>query len=194
MESACLLSGVVSRFLLQIPLRPNPSQPGGACARPRFGFIAHSRVVRPEPRVLSMQAADYLTNTPNKVPVAIPSLIDAAMAPLDADRNTPRGYIWRASALRCGKRAVRSGGESGRRSEFPSGLPAWQLNRVLDYTERRRADKTTAMGLAGSINVSLGHIFRTLKSKLPAKTLVGGSAPDTVGTRLYPVSVGGAPR
>jgi hypothetical protein len=121
------------------------------------------------------------------------SLIDATMAAFDADRNTPRGYLWRASALRCGKRGARSGGESGRRSEFPSGLLAWQLNRVLDYIERQPADKTTAMGLAGSINVSLGHLFRTLKSKLPAKTPVGGSAPDTVGTRLYPVSVGGTP-
>jgi hypothetical protein len=140
-----------------------------------------------------MQAADYLTNTPNKVPVAIPSVIDAAMAAFDADRNTPRGYLWRASALCCGKRGARSGGESGRRSEFPSGLLAWQLNRVLDYIERQRGDKSTAMGLAGSINVSLGHLFRTLKSKLPAKTPVGGLAPDTVGTRLYPVSVGGTP-
>jgi len=138
-----------------------------------------------------MQAAAYLTNTPNKVPVAILSLIDATVTAFDADRNTPRGYLWSASALRCRKRGARSGGGSGRRSKFPS--LAWQLNRVLDYIERQRADKTTAMRLAGSINVRLGHLFRTLESKLHAKTPVGGSAPDTVRTRLYPVSVGGTP-
>ena len=140
-----------------------------------------------------MRVADYLVNTPSEVPAAIRGLIDATMAAFDTDRNISRRYLWCASARVCEKKCGAPRGESGRRSAFRSSWLTRKLNRVLDYIVRQLADKTTAMSLAGSINVSSGHLFRTLKSRLPAKTPVGGSAPDTVRTRLYLISVGGTP-
>ena len=95
------------------------------------------------------------------IPAAIPSLIDAAVAAFDADRDTSRRYLLRASALLRLKRGARS--ERARRSEYRGGLMAWQLNRVVDYTEAHLADKITALDLANLINTSVGQLFRAFK-------------------------------
>jgi transcriptional regulator GlxA family with amidase domain len=101
-------------------------------------------------------------NSPEDIPAAIPSLIAAAVAAFDADRDTSRRYLMRASALLGVKRGARSV-ESARRSESRGGLLAWQLNRVVDYIETHLADKITAMDLADLIDVSMGQLFRAFK-------------------------------
>ena len=107
---------------------------------------------------------DDLINAPNEdIPAAIPSLIDAAVAAFDADRDSSRRYLLRASALLRVKRAARTGTENVRRSESRGGLLAWQLNRVVDYIETHLADKISAVDLADLIKVSMGQLFRAFK-------------------------------
>jgi AraC family transcriptional regulator len=109
-----------------------------------------------------MQIADSTTvSVFEDIPAAIPSLIDAAVAAFDADRDTSRRYLLRASALLRLKRGAH--GERSRRSEYRGGLMAWQLNRVVDYTEAHLADKITALDLANLINTSVGQLFRAFK-------------------------------
>jgi transcriptional regulator GlxA family with amidase domain len=111
-----------------------------------------------------MQATDYPINAPNEdIPAAIPSLIDAAVAAFDADRNTSRRYLLRASALLRAKRGARMGAESARRSESRGGLAGWQLNRVVDYIETHLSDEITVKALADLINVSMGQLSRAFK-------------------------------
>jgi AraC family transcriptional regulator len=97
------------------------------------------------------------------IPAAIPSLIDAAVAAFDADRDISRRYLLRASALLRAKRRADLGTESGRNSELRGGLMAWQLNRLVDYIETHLAEKTAAKELADLINVSVGQMFRAFK-------------------------------
>jgi transcriptional regulator GlxA family with amidase domain len=106
---------------------------------------------------------DLINAAHEDIPAAIPSLIDAAVAAFDADRDTSRRYLLRASALLCVKRRVCTDAESARRSESLAGLLVWQLNRVVDFIEMHLADKITAMDLADLINVSIGHLFRAFK-------------------------------
>jgi AraC family transcriptional regulator len=107
--------------------------------------------------------SDDFTNTPNQdIPAAIPSLIDAAVAAFDADRDTSRLYLLRASALLGLKRGARSTG-SAKRAECRGRLSAWQLNCVIDYIEAHLAEKITAMDLAVLTQVSTGHLFRAFK-------------------------------
>jgi transcriptional regulator GlxA family with amidase domain len=111
-----------------------------------------------------MQDTDYPIKAPNEdIAAAIPSLIDAAVAAFDADRDSSRRYLLRASALLGVKHGARTGAESAGRSKSRGGLLAWQLNRVVDYIERHLADKITATHLAGLINVSMGQLFRAFK-------------------------------
>jgi hypothetical protein len=70
--------------------------------------------------------------------------IDAAVAAFDADRESSRRYLLRASALLRVKRAARTAAESVRRSESRGGLLAWQLNRVVDYIETHLAGRLRA--------------------------------------------------
>ncbi|HEY0802935.1 MAG TPA: AraC family transcriptional regulator [Steroidobacteraceae bacterium] len=97
------------------------------------------------------------------IPPSIPGLIDAAVAAFDADRDTSRRYLLRASTLLRVKRGARTGAKRSGRSESRGGLIAWQLNRVVDYIETHLADKITAMHLARLINVSVGQLFRAFK-------------------------------
>jgi AraC family transcriptional regulator len=107
---------------------------------------------------------DDLVNAHNEdFPAAIPSLIDAAVAAFDADRDSSRRYLLRASALLRVKRAARAGAESARGSKSGGGLLAWQLNRVVDYIETHLVDKITAVDLADLISVSMGRLFRAFK-------------------------------
>ena len=107
---------------------------------------------------------DGVIDAPNEdIPTAIPSLIDAAVAAFDADRDTSRRYLLRASALLRVKRGACVDADSAGSSESGSGLLAWQLNRVTDYIEAHLADKITAMNLADLINVSVGRLTRAFK-------------------------------
>jgi AraC-like DNA-binding protein len=107
---------------------------------------------------------DDVIDAPNEdIPAAIPSLIDAAVAAFDADRDTSRRYLLRASALLRVKRGACADADSARPSETRGGLLAWQLNRVTDYIEAHLADKITAMNLADLINVSVGQLIRAFK-------------------------------
>jgi AraC family transcriptional regulator len=111
-----------------------------------------------------MQVTDSLINTHDEdMPTALPSLIDAAVAVFDADRDTSRRYLLRASALLRAERGPLPGRTSARRSESRGGLLAWQLNRVVDYIETHLADKIAAVNLASVINVSVGQLFRAFK-------------------------------
>jgi AraC family transcriptional regulator len=102
-------------------------------------------------------------NSLEDIPAAIPSLIDAAVAAFDADRDTSRRYLLRASALlRVGCRAC-ADAERARPSASRGGLLAWRLNRVFDYIETHLAEKITAMDLADLINVSVGQLIRAFK-------------------------------
>lgn len=96
------------------------------------------------------------------IPAAIPGLIDAAVAVLDADRDTSRRYLLRASAI-LRVRLRRTDADSTGRSESRGGLLAWQLNRVVDYIETHLADKIAVRSLAGLVNVSDSQLFRAFK-------------------------------
>jgi AraC family transcriptional regulator len=111
----------------------------------------------------SVVPADLINAANEDIPEAIPSLIDAAVASFDADRDTSRRYLLRASALLRVKHGARRGAESAGRSESRVGLAAWQLNRVVDYIETHLVNKITALDLADLINVSIGQLFRAFK-------------------------------
>jgi AraC family transcriptional regulator len=102
-------------------------------------------------------------NSLDDIPAAIPSLIDAAVVAFDADRDTSRRYLLRASALlRVGCGAC-ADAEGARPSASRGGLLAWQLNRVIDYIETHLAEKIMSMDLADLINVSIGQLIRAFK-------------------------------
>ena len=100
---------------------------------------------------------------PVVIPTAIPSLIDAAVAAFDADRDTSRRYLMRASALLRVRRGACADAEGTRPLESRGGLLAWQLNRVVDYIETHLAEKIMAMDLADLANVSVGQLIRAFK-------------------------------
>ena len=97
----------------------------------------------------------------HNIPATVPSLIDAALAAFDADRDASRRYLLCACVMLGLKRpAFRT--ESNTRSDR-GGLLAWQLKRVVDYIEAHLADRITAVDLAALINVSTGQLFRAFK-------------------------------
>ena len=97
------------------------------------------------------------------IPAAVPSLIDAAVATFDADRDTSRRYLMRASALLRVKSGACADAEGARPSESRGGLLAWQLNRVVEYIETHLAEKMMATDLADLIDVSVGQMTRKFK-------------------------------
>jgi AraC family transcriptional regulator len=107
---------------------------------------------------------DDLINAPNEdLPSAIPSLIDAAVAAFDSDRDSSRRYLMQASALLRLERTAPSGAQRVRRSVSRGGLLAWQLKRVVAYIDTHLTDKITAGDLADLIKVSTGQLFRAFK-------------------------------
>ena len=97
----------------------------------------------------------------HNIPATVPSLIDAALAAFDADRDASRRYLLCASVmLGLNRAALRA--ESTTRSDR-GGLLAWQLKRVVDYIEAHLADRIAAVDLAALINVSTGQLFRAFK-------------------------------
>jgi AraC family transcriptional regulator len=123
------------------------------------GGVAHS--IKGRTRSNS-RFPDDLINAPNEdIPAAIPGLIDAAVAVLDADRDTSRRYLLRASAI-LRVRPRHTVAESTR-SESRGGLLAWQLNRIVDYIETHLADKIAVKALADLVKVSVSQLFRAFK-------------------------------
>ena len=102
-------------------------------------------------------------NSFEDIPSAIPSLIDAAVVAFDADRDTSRRYLMRASALLRAKCGACADAEGARPAESRGGLLAWQLNRVIDHVETHLAEKIMAIDLADLINVSVGQLIRAFK-------------------------------
>jgi len=99
-------------------------------------------------------------NVLEDIPAAVPSLIEAAVAAFDTDRDTSRRYLLRASALpsvKCGACAHAEG------ARHRGGLLAWQLNRVVDYIETHLAEKLMLTDLADLIDVSVGPMSRAFK-------------------------------
>ncbi len=97
----------------------------------------------------------------HNIPATVPSLIDAALAAFDADREASRRYLLCASVMLGLKRAALRA-ESTTRSDR-GGLLAWQLRRVVDYIEAHLAERIAAVDLAALINVSTGQLFRAFK-------------------------------
>jgi transcriptional regulator GlxA family with amidase domain len=95
------------------------------------------------------------------IPATVPSLIDAALASFDTDRDASRRYLLCASVmLRLKRAAFRAEATTG---SDRGGLLAWQLKRVFDYIEAHLADRIAAAHLAALINVSTGQLFRAFK-------------------------------
>jgi AraC-like DNA-binding protein len=110
-----------------------------------------------------MQTTDASAISADEViPTAITTLIDAAAASFDADPDTARRYLMRASALLCMSRAAPSSGSAGE-SKSRGGLLSWQLNRVVDYIEKHLTEKINITDLAATINVSMGSLSRAFK-------------------------------
>ena len=97
------------------------------------------------------------------IPAAVPSLIDAAVVAFDADRDTSRRYLLRASALLRVKSGTWAHAEGAGPSDSRGGLLAWQLNRVVDYIETHLAEKMLVTDLADLIDVSVGQMIRAFK-------------------------------
>jgi AraC family transcriptional regulator len=100
-------------------------------------------------------------NSTEYIPAAVPGLIDAAVLAFDADRDTSRRYLLRASAL-LGVKRGRHGVQSTRLPER-RGLMAWQLDRIVGHVETHLADKITVTDLANLIEVSATQLFRAFK-------------------------------
>ena len=97
------------------------------------------------------------------IPAAVPSLIAAAVVAFDADRDTSRHYLLRASALLRVKSGACAHAEAARPLESQGGLLAWQLNRVVGYIETHLAEKMMVTDLADLIDVSIGRMIRAFK-------------------------------
>jgi len=146
----------------------------------RAGFTHREVLSRvsggPAPALVSPTEGDNVGSTADEdVPVTNPSLIAAVVAAFDTQRDTPRRYLLSALALLRGKRRARTGADSVRRPQSRGELVAYPL-------------PFTCFLLAGRAPRVEADL-----AALQAKTPVGRSTPDTVGTRLHPVSVGGTP-
>jgi transcriptional regulator GlxA family with amidase domain len=88
------------------------------------------------------------------------SLISGAVATFDADRDASRRYLQRASALLRTQRDASHDTVSSRSPKYPAGLPAWQVNRVLDYIETHLSRRIALTELAHLILVSRERFCR----------------------------------
>ena len=94
----------------------------------------------------------------------IANMIAGALAMFDADRNTARRYLLRASAVLKAFAAFEP--ELGEKARIRSGLAQWQLNRIVDYIEQHLAERITGEDLARLIDVSIGQLFRAFKASV----------------------------
>jgi len=112
-----------------------------------------------------LDADDFLTETPTEdVPAIVSTLIAGALASFDADRNTSRRNLIRASAIL--QACVAHEAEAGREGRPRGGLARWQLNRLVDYIDQHLAARITGEDLATLIEVSVGQLFRAFKASV----------------------------
>jgi AraC family transcriptional regulator len=120
----------------------------------------HNRAIRGGV-CMNYPCPEDLMSASDDFPTAIPSLIGAAVATFDTDRDTSRRYLQRALALLDVKRGAPGDGSAGRSDR--GGLLVWQLNGVVDYIETHLSDKIAAGDLADLVNLSKGHLSRAFK-------------------------------
>lgn len=94
------------------------------------------------------------------IPAIVSTLIDNALAALDADRGISRSYLLRASAL---LRACSTRERQHHPTPRLRGLALWQLNRIVDHIEQHLTQRITGKELAHLIGVSTGQLFRAFK-------------------------------
>jgi AraC family transcriptional regulator len=112
----------------------------------------------------SLVAADVSSEPSNEgIPGAISALIESAVAAFDADRDTSRRYLLRASAILRVQCATHCDAKRGQEARAPGGLATWQVNCVVDYIEQHLGEKITGQDLAKLVNVSVGQMFRAFK-------------------------------
>lgn len=115
--------------------------------------------------VRSMNSRDFneasIAPRTDATPPVVSMLIADAVATLDVDPGSSRGYLARAFAI-LKAHAVH---ESRFRAKTGSrgGLARWQLNRIIDHVEHHLAQRITAEDLAGLIGISVGQLFRAFK-------------------------------
>jgi len=110
--------------------------------------------------------SDSIHATNQDIPTALPSLLEAALATFDTDRDASRRYLMRASALFRAKRTPSADPEIARPPQSSAELMTWQLSRVIDHIEAHLAEKITIVSLANLINVSRSHLSRAFKSSV----------------------------
>jgi transcriptional regulator GlxA family with amidase domain len=106
---------------------------------------------------------DLATSLPDRFPTAISSLIEAAVATFDSDRETSRRYLQRVSALLRARHRPKADPECVAASNVPADLATWRVNRVLDYVERHLSRTITIDELCSVISVSRGQLRRAFK-------------------------------
>jgi transcriptional regulator GlxA family with amidase domain len=124
-----------------------------------------------------MHTLSYSVHATNQdIPTAVPSLLEAALATFDIDRDASRRYLTRASVLLRVKRAPSTDPDIARPPQSKSRLMTWQLSRVIDHIEAHLAAKITIVSLASLISVSSGYLSRAFKSSVgvaPARYIIG---------------------
>jgi AraC family transcriptional regulator len=112
----------------------------------------------------SLLRADILPEPATaRLPGAISVLIESAIDAFDADRDTSRRYLLRASAILRAQYAADSDSKQGQETQPPGGLAMWQVNRVVDYIEEHLGEKISARDLAELVDISVGRMFRAFK-------------------------------
>jgi AraC family transcriptional regulator len=113
----------------------------------------------------ALDSAEFSSEVATKsVPSIVSTLIAGAVATFDADRDTSRRYLLRASAILQASWAREP--KIGREARLRGGLAQWQLNRVVDYIEQRLPNRISGEQLAGQIGVSIGQLFRAFKASV----------------------------
>jgi AraC family transcriptional regulator len=111
-----------------------------------------------------MRATDSITDsTADRIPALISTLIDGAVANMDADLPASRDYLRRALAILRARETVLQALPGGVESPRPVGLARWQVKKLLTYIDENLAEKITAGELAQEINVSIGTLCRGFK-------------------------------
>lgn len=111
----------------------------------------------------ALELLDVSDASGETLPAAISTLIEGAVAAFDADRDTSRRYLLRASALLRAKWVPPFARQRDGERRPRGGFAAWQLNRVIDHIETHLTEKITGSELAGLIDVSVGQLFRAFK-------------------------------
>jgi AraC family transcriptional regulator len=142
--------------------------------------------------------APILSHASNRsIPATVPSLIDAALAAFDADRDASRRYLLCASVMLGLKRAAFRA-ESTTRSER-GGLLAWQLKRVVDYIEAHLADRIAAVDLAALIYIGRRRLelactlIRTTREPLSHIALACGVCDQAYLCKMFRRMIGMSP-